>query len=169
MKVLLVLALVALASVSASKLEAKLEQKILAKNADTFNVFLQFNGNNAVLNSIKSQKFTTRANKITQMRADLINHAEAAQAEVLSLLKGETLQKVQSFWVNNEIYVRGASAELINKLAAFDKVTYIREEKYRKIVNPLPENPVVVEGGHILAGWNVEQINAHLVCKLIGL
>jgi subtilisin family serine protease len=168
MKVLLVLALVALSTVSASKLEAKLEQKMLAKNADTFNVFLKFDGNKAVLNSIKAQKFTTRANKITQMRADLIKHAAASQSEVLSLLQGETLQKVQSFWVNNEIYVRGASAALINKLATFEKVTYIREEKHRQIVNPLPENPVVVDGGHILAGWNVELINAHLVWELEG-
>jgi subtilisin family serine protease len=166
MKVLILLAaLVAFASASSSNLEPSLAPKLTSRDVQSFDIFLSFDGNKAVLSSIKTQTFPTRTAKITQMRTDLIAHAKKAQAGVLSFLASQSTTKVQSFWVNNQIYVRGASQALVNKLASFPEVTYIREEKRRPLINPIPDSH---RDSTILAGWNVEQINAHLVWDLEG-
>ncbi|CAL8080159.1 unnamed protein product [Orchesella dallaii] len=157
----LILALIGVALAAPS---SKVEQKLTStlKSEGTANIFVKFHGGNkAAISRLELLKFTDRTAKITHLVKNLKTVAQSTQKNALGLLKARTVSFKQ-FWISNELYVQGASVELVNSLAGLPEVEDIREE----IVITL-EQPIF---GEIVpnAEWNIEIIEAPAAWALPG-
>ncbi|CAL8080129.1 unnamed protein product [Orchesella dallaii] len=135
-----------------SKVEEGLARTL--KSEGSANCFVTFNGGNkAALRRVEILKFSNRADKVTHLVKNLKSLVESSQQNALDLLKARTVS-FRQFWASNELYVKGASVEVINSLAALPEVGEIREER---IVTLEPMSP---DEGEVrpLAEWNIEKI-----------
>ena len=132
------------------------------------NIFITMRkGTDTVLASIGSmnaaQAFATTANRRTALYAALRLHAEVTQASLLRLLKsvpvaaGSESRTVTSFWITNQIYVRGADANLLAALADRQDIARIDLEA-QVTVEPLIDLKVSSTPGPTAVDYNLEII-----------
>lgn len=101
----------------------------------------------SILANTKEAEFATRGQQIASLVQSLENHAATTQQEVSSLLSREAgtatplFSDYQSFWVSNQVFVKDATFELVEKLAELSSVAEIAEEE----VFPLPTLTIVSE------------------------
>jgi len=127
------------------------------------NVFVTFRtGTDAPLKAVKESTFATRGQKISALVGSLEENAQSSQGEVQALLSQESsanaFTKTESFWITNQVYIEGASAELIVKLAALPSVAEIKEEEIFSL-NPI-EAESSSDGSTAVAEWGVDRIGA---------
>jgi subtilisin family serine protease len=62
------------------------------------------------------------------------------------------------FWINNSLFVRGADQALVDALASFDGVAYLRGNHQVPLVEPVEVSPA----SEVQAiGWNIAMVRAH--------
>jgi len=143
-------------------------QASLAKAASV-EILISFGGTGNTLDQIKSLSFANRAARLEGISEALKAHAAPKQERALSLLsKQKSLEKVVSLWISNQVYVKGATADIVNALIELDEVTYIKENEYIPLEQPevLPGKSPKESG--ILAEWGVENIRAPQVWAATG-
>jgi len=157
---LLALAVVgsSLAAPKSSKVPQLLQDRL--DQGHVLNIILSISaGTKSVLSSIRARSISDRATRITTLVSALQSHASVTQAPVMHTLGQFPSLVVRTYWISNQIYVRGATAEVVEKLAAMNEVEEIHEEKIFYIDEPI--NHSVQDGGVApMAEWGINNINA---------
>uniref|UniRef100_K3X3W6 subtilisin n=1 Tax=Globisporangium ultimum (strain ATCC 200006 / CBS 805.95 / DAOM BR144) TaxID=431595 RepID=K3X3W6_GLOUD len=89
----------------------------------------------ATIQSVQEAEFATRGQQIASLVERLEKHSEGSQASVKSILSQESASAAplytshESYWISNQMYFKGASFELVAKLAALPDIAQIREEQ----------------------------------------
>src|SRR5207237_34665 len=126
-KLLLVLGLAAIAlSAPSSKVEPRLS-KTLSKSTSA-NILVSMNQDtSAVLSTFQNAKFATHGARTNAVAGALQSFAAQSQKELRSFLENSKVA-YEAFWITNQVYIRGASEELVGKLAQLESVKEITEE-----------------------------------------
>ncbi|OXA62334.1 bacillopeptidase F isoform X2 [Folsomia candida] len=166
MKLILVLTLVAFAlgRPDSSKIDYRLLR--LAKQAETADIFVTFHeGMEGILQSVQESRYASRDEILNAMHSGLIGLATRVQTNVRSYLQGRF--EFKSLWITNQVYVKGATMDLIMILASFTEVNSLELEE-------IIELDTIVEGP-ILRGkpipeheWGVRKIQAPEARELLG-
>ncbi|GLD97129.1 hypothetical protein PINS_up005812 [Pythium insidiosum] len=90
-------------------------------------------GTDAAINAVKESQFDSRGEKINNLVNALKTNAEQAQKEVTALLAkeadGNLFTRSENYWITNQVFIEGASVELIEKLLASPSIAEIAEEE----------------------------------------
>uniref|UniRef100_K3WWI4 subtilisin n=2 Tax=Globisporangium ultimum (strain ATCC 200006 / CBS 805.95 / DAOM BR144) TaxID=431595 RepID=K3WWI4_GLOUD len=133
----------------------------------TVNLMVTFkDGTESVLANTKEAEFATRGQQIASLVASLENHSKTSQQEVASLLFKEAststslFSETQSFWVTNQLFIKDATFELVEKLATMSSISNIAEEEVLEL--PTIEVSATNETVTIQATseWGVTRIQA---------
>ena len=160
MKIFIQLALFCLfvAGIEASKIDPSLTQVLQSKGSA--NVFVTLKeGTAGVLNSFNRLTFDTRADRLSTLKLSLEQHAEASQAQVIKVLSEFPQVTFQSFWISNQVFIEGASFELVKRISEIPSVGSIEEEIETEIMMPVIE---AVDSAHApnAEEWGVSLIQA---------
>jgi len=120
-----------------SKIDLSLNIVLQSRGAANIFVTVQ-SGTSEILSSFKGRSFETRADRITSVKFALFQHAAASQEELLKLLR-TTFPPVtyQSFWISNQVYIKGASVELVQRISQIPSVASIAEEIVTNLMKPI--------------------------------
>lgn len=102
-----------------------------------------------------------RTSRVQFVKDTLAAHAADSQAEVLALLAAEGVP-AKSFWLNNSIFVSGASFGLVTALANRADVAYLRGNRKVSLIEPVETAPAADAGVDAIE-WNISKINAPAV------
>lgn len=151
-----------------SKIHSELQKSLKFKTKVDILISFQ-DGTDGVLNKLKHQQFATRADRALMVTELLKTRAAESQTDVINFLNIQrlsTFHKITSLWVSNQVYVRGASPDLVNTLTEFQQISEIKEDEW------IPLSPVsVVEHSDetgIQAEWGIENIRAPYVWNAPG-
>jgi len=139
---------------------SSLDESLQSKG--TVDVFLSLESPQPILSQLKARRILSRAERKSVVAGALKSHAEKSQKSLLAFLSAQPQVTVKSFWISNEVYVKGADGALISKLRARSEVLNIREElKEEKILPAIPGSqtkhmPNALE-------WGVDKIGAQAV------
>lgn len=123
-------------------------------------------GTTVPLNSVQEASYPSRGAKIEALVNKLDAHAKTSQAQLDVVFAQESstgtplFSKTEQFWVTNQRYIKDATIELVEKLAAISTIGEIREEQ----ILPLPK--ITIEStanttANVLANeWGVTKISA---------
>lgn len=141
-----ILALAALASSAAAMPRVDSGVHRTLRQQSTVNLIVTMKaGVDATIDSVKEADFATRAQKIAALVSSLENNAKTTQSSVDKVLFQEAFSSTpmfeseQSFWISNQKAIKGATFELVEKLAGNPDIAEIREA----IVLPPPSFNVV--------------------------
>jgi hypothetical protein len=161
---LLTCALVSAFAVS-TKIDSSLQKTLQTKA--TANIFISFNvGTASVLDSITNTNFENRLDRLESLSLALKEHAASTQKRVLDYLATVDSITVTSFWINNQIFVRGASMTVVEDLSQFSEVSELVEEEFFEIDMPVESQES--SGPAPLAEWGVDIIEATKAWELEG-
>lgn len=148
------------AGIEGTKIDPSLKHALQSKGSA--NVFVSFTEGTAnVLNSFNRLNFNTRADRLTSLKHSLEKHANAVQAQVIHTLKSKfPIVKFQTFWISNQIYIRGASLDLVLSVAKLPSVASIAEETETEIMMPVIESVDASGRGPNAEEWGVSLIQA---------
>jgi subtilisin family serine protease len=155
-----------LAAPPASKIEARLSTTL--QEIGKANVIVSFqDSTDGVLSQFHNAQFSTRDERTYAVVGALKSFATSQQK-----LTRAHLQSVQAdhdiFWITNQIYIRSADTELINKLVQLDEVSEITEEFWIHL-DPFKAEGAVEHGRNsVLAEWGVERVEAPAAWELPG-
>ena len=119
-------------------------------------------GTGNILNQINEKRFSDRNEKLAALGAALEEHANSAQAPILNLLNQfantSPSLEISSFWISNEISVRGVQPNQVSTLLSIlgNSIGRIGLEKTYQISNPIIN---VDETSRASVTWGNEQIN----------
>ncbi|ODM91730.1 Bacillopeptidase F [Orchesella cincta] len=158
---LVIAALVGVAlSAPSNKIDQSLAKTLSSKgSANVVIVFKQDTSD--LIKAINSGRFASRGQKITTLKAGLEQLASTSQKNTVSFLQSKDA-KFNAFWITNQIFVKDASAELVQAIAAFSEVVEIRQEQILYIDEPIPAS------NQINAEWGIEKIEAEAAWSLPG-
>jgi len=126
-----VVCLVVLATASPlSNVPVALEQSLRSKGS--VDVFVKLESPIPMLNQLKDAKFVSRAERKTVVSNNLKAFSAQSQKSILEFLATQDIT-VKSFWIANEVYLKNAGADLIQKLAERSDVQGFREENKNKL------------------------------------
>uniref|UniRef100_K3X3W8 subtilisin n=1 Tax=Globisporangium ultimum (strain ATCC 200006 / CBS 805.95 / DAOM BR144) TaxID=431595 RepID=K3X3W8_GLOUD len=120
----------------------------------------------ATIQSVQEAEFATRGQQIASLVERLEKHSEGSQASVKSILSQESASAAplytshESYWISNQMYFKGASFELVAKLAALPDIAQIREEQ--ELPHDLPISTSTNSSTSALEAtneWGVTKIN----------
>ncbi|XP_021957004.1 bacillopeptidase F [Folsomia candida] len=167
MKLLLVLALVALAQGRPENGD-KIDYRLLraAKQAETADIFVTFQESTAeTLQAIDDTRFDTREDRLDAMNSALVRLAGRVQSNVLSYLQGRF--EFKSLWITNQVYVKGATMDLIMVLASFNEVKSLELEEIIEL-DTIVEGPILRGRQDPSGEWGVKKIQAAEARELLG-
>jgi len=99
---------------------------------DPSNIFVTFgHGITPVIQGLNLKTFTSRADRVTSLTEALKANARASQEKVLSFLssaKTEAGLSITSYWISNQLNIKGATPELIERIRGFDGVSRVGAE-----------------------------------------
>ncbi|GAB9474866.1 hypothetical protein Gpo141_00011981 [Globisporangium polare] len=118
----------------------------------------------SVLESVKESEYATRTDRINALKTKLEVANKKASFEVQSLLTKEAAgahEGFKNFWISNQLFVSGASFDLVEKLSQLSSVADIREERSFPVFKPVVDDSDSKE----LVGqeWGVQKIGANKV------
>ncbi|TMW65424.1 hypothetical protein Poli38472_008066 [Pythium oligandrum] len=120
-----------------------------------------------VVDSIGSQKFTSRGQRVKAFKDGLEGHARTSQADVLSLLDRAgktTFSRTESYWLTNQMLVAGATQELVELLSMHPDVASVAPEQIFPLVHPVLETAAIsIPPSSASTQWGVKKINAPAV------
>jgi hypothetical protein len=155
----------AVALAAPSSIDPELKRTLLTKG--TANIFVSFNvGTASVLNSITNTNFENRLDRLESLSLALKEHAASTQKNVLEYLATVDSVTVTSFWINNQIFVRGADMTVVENLSLFPEISELVEEEYFEIDMPVESQES--SGPSLLAEWGVDIIEATKAWELEG-
>ena len=121
-----------------------------------------------VLRSLRSTHFSTRADRLNSVAKTLEDFATESQKNVHAFLEAQKVGKsfsTKSLWVTNQIIIKSADLDLVQKLAALDDISEITEEFFIELDAPLDlqvyENLTSANDDEVQ--WGVQQIEAPVV------
>ncbi|KAF1321491.1 hypothetical protein FI667_g11944, partial [Globisporangium splendens] len=91
-------------------------------------------GTEGVLSSQKEAAFSDRGQQISHLVESLTQSATRSQQDVTAVLSKEAatatplFTKTTSFWITNQVFIEGATFELVEQLAQVSSIVEIREE-----------------------------------------
>ncbi|GAB9474865.1 hypothetical protein Gpo141_00011980, partial [Globisporangium polare] len=97
----------------------------------------------SVLESVKESEYATRTDRINALKTKLEVANKKASFEVQSLLTKEAAgahEGFKNFWISNQLFVSGASFDLVEKLSQLSSVADIREERSFDVPTPQVEH-----------------------------
>lgn len=114
-----------------------------------------------VLNKIRSQKFSSRDHRVRQVRDDLEAHASSSQRGVFDILgrSGSSHTHAESFWLTNQVFVHGATPELIRELEQVPDVMDVSTDQVFPQVTPVLETANVAPS-LTSNEWNINKVKA---------
>ncbi|TMW57871.1 hypothetical protein Poli38472_013345 [Pythium oligandrum] len=123
------------------------------------NVIVTFkNGTTAPLKHVNSQKFHTRGARLTEIRRSLEDHAKKTQHSVFDLLQKGTFMRSERFWISNQLYVHGATPDLVENIKKHPSVLSVELEAVHFLVQPVM--PVGTSDLIVPASWGTTKIKA---------
>jgi len=139
-------ACLALGQATSPKITTRLQEALAGKDAKV-NIFVSMQeGIDKTLATVNAQKFSTRTARSTSVYTALTQNAAVSQKSILDLLDNVVAKdasvKVKSFWISNQVYIQGATRDLIESLAALEQVSRIDEESIHHIDPPVSSIPV---------------------------
>lgn len=162
---LLLLAATTVLAAPSSKIESRLAATLSANDAKA-NILVSFPGNtDPVLKPFSALSFPTRGARINAVVDALRANSDVAQKEARSLLDSASVE-YEVFWITNQIYIRGADASLVSKLAALPSISELSEEFEVKLISHQIHGSSPRRG--ILAEWGIENIKAPEAWALPG-
>uniref|UniRef100_K3WRP0 subtilisin n=1 Tax=Globisporangium ultimum (strain ATCC 200006 / CBS 805.95 / DAOM BR144) TaxID=431595 RepID=K3WRP0_GLOUD len=119
----------------------------------------------STLESIQEAAFSSRTAKVEAVKSKLQEQSKVASAEVESLLSKEASGLhggYKNFWISNQVSIKGASFELVTKLAGLASVAEIREEEIIFEAKPIADakgqtNELVGQE------WGIKRIGANKI------
>jgi len=93
-----------------------------------------------VLANIDASRFPDRSAKLNALHEALVNHARRTQEPIISFLSSQPQTfEVTSFWITNQVYIRGAGSALVSQLTEnFAHLTSsIDEEFFAHLIEPV--------------------------------
>uniref|UniRef100_K3W9G0 subtilisin n=1 Tax=Globisporangium ultimum (strain ATCC 200006 / CBS 805.95 / DAOM BR144) TaxID=431595 RepID=K3W9G0_GLOUD len=100
-------------------------------------------GTESVLSSQKEAAFSDRGQQIAHLVESLTQSATRSQQDVTALLSKEAatstplFTKTTSFWITNQVFIEGATFELVEQLAQILSIVEIREESVLELPKAL--------------------------------
>jgi subtilisin family serine protease len=158
----------ACAALSAPNLDSALLRTL--RTQKTAEILISFK--NADVNNIRNRAVTkartlggSRTAIIQSMFDALTAHADATQANVLNLLNKQrtTGQKVSSFWITNQIGVKGADLHLISQLSTMEEISEIIEAPRGGLIEPVSFKEVPESQVQAGEQWGILAIDAPAV------
>lgn len=154
-------------SAAASKVHPSVHRKL--QDGSRVNLIIELgNGNVDTLESVKEAAFPSREAKVNALTAKLQRaHASdaAAVTKVLAQESGSVsplFTDFTSFWISNEVFIEGATWELLEKLTALPTVSSIREEVVAVASRAAVESDLK-EAVEAPKEWNIAKIGADKV------
>uniref|UniRef100_K3WRN9 subtilisin n=1 Tax=Globisporangium ultimum (strain ATCC 200006 / CBS 805.95 / DAOM BR144) TaxID=431595 RepID=K3WRN9_GLOUD len=118
----------------------------------------------STLESIQEAAFSSRTAKVEAVKSKLQEQSKVASAEVESLLSKEASGLhggYKNFWISNQVSIKGASFELVTKLAGLSSVGEIREQILIYESPVLDLKPDVNE--LVSQEWGIQRIGANKI------
>jgi len=153
---------------SSIKIDVKLAKAMQKNPAGSWDIFVSFSGIQGPLKRVNAEfvrkGIRDRTAKATQIYNVLVQHAQESQekAKETALWSGLKENQFQSFWITNQLYIKGASEALIQSLASLSSVQMIEIEGVSQLKRPIIEDEPHQRNG-VLAEWNVEKMRVHMV------
>lgn len=133
----------------------------------TANIFISFkNDTSAVLNLVRSTRFSNRSARLNLLHSLLVDHAENSQRNLQTYLKSLKNIEFESLWINNQIYVKHADSKLVKHLASFEEVASIDEEFFANLIEPIDNGVASLSQEDY--EWGVVKIQAPEAWKELG-
>lgn len=153
---------------SSSKIDPSLLNR-LRKHGEVANVFISFHTGTSVLNSFPTVQYETRADRINAIRQLLLENAENSQKSVLALLDSHSTSTVyRTFWINNQVFIKGATPEILESISRLPEVSQIEEEIEIHIHNPVVREKASSGPSPSKPEWGVSLIEAPQAWELDG-
>ncbi|ODM92065.1 Bacillopeptidase F [Orchesella cincta] len=155
------------AVVSTEKIEVSLLESL--ENQETVDVVITFKqSTKPVLERVERMRFENRGHKITFLKSQLEQLAKESQQGVISILRGNfSSTSFQSFWINNKLFVKNASLELVQLIGNNQDVSEIERELIIK-VDGVQDKTIPVKTNPKELGWGVLKIEADQAWNLVG-
>lgn len=148
-----------------NSLKKTLETK---ENADILVSFTR--GTKSVLDRVSEVNFETRGERATGIYLSLLENANQSQNETLQLISARFPSvKVTSFWITNQINIKGATANIIYFLTSLRSISEINEEEIIYVDYEL--NSFAMGTNNSISNtteWGVEIISAHRAWETAG-
>lgn len=170
------LVLAAIAFISSSdaahpKLQGSLARNFRTSDDEPTDIMVSLKGGNTrALQQVESHAFKTREEKTLATVESLIMTAEEAQRNIFQLLNEpgveaprRSAESSKSFWITNQVLIKGARADLIEKLTQLDEVESIRPPITIQL-EPVHVNPMPRTNNQTLE-WGIEKIQAEQVWR----
>lgn len=158
---IITLAALAASAVNAAPLVHPAVHRTL-RSQGSVNIFVTLKaGTDQAVNAVQESSYATRGEKIASLVTALEDNAKGTQSEVASLLAQESaglFTKQQSFWLTNQIYIEGATFELVEKLAGLPSIAEISEEEVIQLEPITVQNTTSV--GTLANEYGVTRIRA---------
>lgn len=111
---------------TSTKIHSQLQSILKSKNVA--DILISFDeGNTGPIQATQHKVFSGRAERITFLKGGLQTHASVSQQYVSNVLKSRGVP-FKSFWISNQIYVKGATQDLVEALAKFPEIRKIIED-----------------------------------------
>lgn len=101
-------------------------------------------GTSAALSGLRSQKFNSRAGRVSAVRDGLEAHAQQSQGSVLEFLNkagssgsSSAFTRSESLWLTNQVFVHGATSGLIEQISQHPDVDSVTADQIFPLVNPV--------------------------------
>ena len=151
-------------ALAAPRVDTNLYRSLVLKRSA--NVIVSFHGSRTyeLRNKFRtiSKTLASRGQRLNTLYANLKNHADETQANVINFLRAQKSSVSHSqLWISNQIIIRNADLNTVQKLLAFPEVSYIRESRQIPMIKPVevinhPEGYVPQEGEQ----WGVVELAA---------
>jgi len=160
----LALSLTAGAAASAGKVSPALQDALQVKGR--VDIFVSFGDDQTLARIARSSLRSDRSDRATTVYEGLKAHSLKTQSSVLSMLRSTrfSILDIQSFWITNQIYVKGADAGIVHALASMDEVSDIDEEVIVHLSDTIHEPQSRATG----TAWGIKKIQATKAWNVVG-
>lgn len=145
-----------------AKIDSSLRRTLATR--ETADILVSFTGGTkSALDRVSKVNFASRGERTTGIYLSLLQNANKSQNETLQLISARFPSvKVTSFWITNQINIKGATADIIYFLASLGNVSEIQEEEIIYVDYEL--NSFAKGTNNTIKNtteWGVEIISAH--------
>jgi len=153
--------LVSCTSIASSKLTFTLRQ------GETGNVFLTFKEKTyPYLEAIDDTRFDTRGDKLWAIHDTLSLLAERVQNNAKGIVNGRF--EYRSYWITNQLYVRGATMDLLLELSSLDEIEQITVEEVVQVHYTIDGPVIYGRPKPDQDEWGIRKIQAREAAELIS-
>ncbi|TMW66046.1 hypothetical protein Poli38472_003811 [Pythium oligandrum] len=120
--------------------------------------------NDSPLQAAKEASFTSCGAQIEALVERLSAHAETSQKDHEAVIAHESsaslFSESRTFWIPNQRYIKDATVELVEKVAAVPSILEVREEQILHLPKIVPSSANTTASTQATNEWGVEKVNA---------